>query len=125
MNQRTPSEERPLLEAIEESPAPRRQLHQRLLEPLFSALERLLCLRRPSKNLFLEGNFRPQAKQWRASALTVEGALPADLEGEFLRVGPNPRFMPRGAYHLFDGDGMIHQLSLSGGERTTTPANCN
>lgn len=47
--------------------------------------------------------------------LRVEGSLPVDLDGAFLRVGPNPKFPPLGGYHWFDGDGMLHAVTLSQG----------
>ena len=43
----------------------------------------------------------------------VEGAIPSDLVGEFVRNGPNPKRIPRGGYHWFDGDGMLHGVRLT------------
>jgi carotenoid cleavage dioxygenase len=51
-----------------------------------------------------------------ARDLVVEGELPDALDGTFFRNGSNPQFAPRGRYHWFDGDGMIHALSLRGGK---------
>ena len=42
------------------------------------------------------------------------GELPAGLRGMFLRNGPNPMFEPKGRYHIFDGDGMLHGVTLDG-----------
>lgn len=50
--------------------------------------------------------------------LEMEGELPADLNGTFVRVGSNPRFAPKGRYHWFDGDGMIHAVQFEGGKAT-------
>ncbi len=47
--------------------------------------------------------------------LRVEGALPRGLRGRYLRNGPNPVFEPKGRYHLFDGDGMVHGLDFEDG----------
>jgi len=47
--------------------------------------------------------------------LTFEGALPRGLRGRYLRNGPNPAFTPKGRYHLFDGDGMLHALDFEDG----------
>ena len=33
----------------------------------------------------------------------------------FVRTGPNPQFAPLGAYHPFDGDGMLHAVYLQDG----------
>jgi carotenoid cleavage dioxygenase-like enzyme len=64
---------------------------------------------------FLAGNFAPVRHEVDADGLSVIGAIPDDLDGMFLRVGPNPQFDPPGPYHWFDGDGMIHAVSLSKG----------
>ena len=49
-----------------------------------------------------------------AAAAAAASAL-APLKGSFLRIGPNPRFdFQDKPYHVFDGDGMIHQLEFHG-----------
>lgn len=48
----------------------------------------------------------------------IEGSLPACLDGAYIRNGPNPQFLPRGPYHLFDGDGMLHCIRISQGKAT-------
>ncbi|CAI9103068.1 OLC1v1001501C3 [Oldenlandia corymbosa var. corymbosa] len=40
------------------------------------------------------------------------------LNGEFVRVGPNPKFSPVAGYHWFDGDGMIHGIRIKDGKAT-------
>jgi carotenoid cleavage dioxygenase len=47
--------------------------------------------------------------------LQVVGELPAGLHGMFVRNGPNPQFAPKGAYHPFDGDGMVHAIYFEDG----------
>ena len=47
--------------------------------------------------------------------LEIEGELPRGLRGRYLRNGPNPAFTPKGRYHLFDGDGMLHALDFEEG----------
>ncbi len=39
----------------------------------------------------------------------------AGLRGSFIRNGPNPMFEPLGRYHMFDGDGMLHSVTLEDG----------
>jgi carotenoid cleavage dioxygenase len=64
---------------------------------------------------FLSGNFAPVLDELDADALPVTGRIPDALQGTYLRNGSNPAFPPLGRYHWFDGDGMIHGLSLEGG----------
>jgi carotenoid cleavage dioxygenase len=67
-------------------------------------------------NYFLSGNFAPVADEHGATALQVVGSIPADLRGSFLRIGPNPQFIPDVArYHWFDGDGMLHAVEFKDG----------
>ncbi|XP_073010812.1 9-cis-epoxycarotenoid dioxygenase NCED1, chloroplastic-like [Typha latifolia] len=41
----------------------------------------------------------------------VRGAIPRCLAGgAYIRNGPNPQHFPRGPYHLFEGDGMLHAI---------------
>jgi carotenoid cleavage dioxygenase-like enzyme len=47
--------------------------------------------------------------------LPVLGELPRELHGVFAQNSPNPRFPPRGRYHWFDGDGMVHAVSFEDG----------
>ena len=44
----------------------------------------------PSSNFFLDGNFSPVHEERDAEDMEVIGAIPTDLQGHFLRVGPNP-----------------------------------
>ncbi|MDB2643636.1 carotenoid oxygenase family protein [Luminiphilus sp.] len=71
----------------------------------------------PSSNFFLDGNFSPVIEERDADNMTVLGSIPEDLNGHFLRVGPNPvHVFSEEAYHTFDGDGMIHAIEFSGGK---------
>ncbi|HTO52283.1 MAG TPA: carotenoid oxygenase family protein [Myxococcota bacterium] len=67
------------------------------------------------KSPFLEGNFAPVERELAVDALAVIGELPSELEGSFIRNGPNPQFPPLGRYHWHDGDGMLHAVRLRGG----------
>ncbi|MFJ4688008.1 carotenoid oxygenase family protein [Streptomyces sp. NPDC088789] len=70
----------------------------------------------PTRVAHLGGRFAPVTEEVDAVDLEVTGELPDDLDGVYLRNGPNPRFTPIGSY-LFpiDGDGMIHGVWLSQG----------
>ncbi len=72
-------------------------------------------IRESDANPFLQGNFAPWRMEGDAPDLEVEGTLPRELNGTFYRNGPNPAFEPRSAYHWFDGDGMIHAITLREG----------
>lgn len=67
-------------------------------------------------NPHLSGVFEPVIDEIEAGDLEVTGELPADLDGMYLRNGPNPRFTPLGSYvYPLEGDGMVHGLWLSEG----------
>jgi carotenoid cleavage dioxygenase len=63
------------------------------------------------------GRFEPVARQIRADYLPVDGTLPPDLAGMYLRNGPNPKFTPLGSYtYPLEGDAMVHGLWIEGGK---------
>jgi carotenoid cleavage dioxygenase-like enzyme len=66
-------------------------------------------------NPYLHGPYTPVVSEITAVDLQVEGEIPADLYGAYMRNGPNPVFAPRGMYHWFDGDGMIHGVYIRDG----------
>ncbi|WCJ18409.1 9-cis-epoxycarotenoid dioxygenase chloroplastic [Euphorbia peplus] len=68
---------------------------------------------------YLSGNFAPVSDETPPlKDLHVIGYLPDCLDGEFVRVGPNPKFSPVAGYHWFDGDGMIHGMRIKDGKAT-------
>ncbi len=72
--------------------------------------------KKPARSPFLEGNFAPIREEVTADNLKVIGKLPPELNGLYVRNGPNPQFEPKGPYHWFDGDGMLHGLRLQDGK---------
>lgn len=65
---------------------------------------------------YLSGRFAPAGCERDVADLRIEGSLPPDLDGAFMRNGPNPRFPPLGSYtYPMEGDGMIHAVWISGG----------
>jgi carotenoid cleavage dioxygenase-like enzyme len=69
-------------------------------------------------NPYLMGNFAPVLTEVTAtsSELKVTGTLPAELNGRYLRNGPNPVTAPEpSTYHWFTGDGMVHGIALRQG----------
>ena len=67
-------------------------------------------------NPYLHGVYAPTLNVGTvAENLEVEGELPADLYGAYLRNGPNAQFKPKNAYHMFDGDGCVHGVYFKDG----------
>ncbi len=64
-------------------------------------------------NPFLQGNFAPWREEGDAPDLEVTGTIPRELRGTYYRNGPNPAYEPVGRYHWFDGDGMIHAITIA------------
>ena len=62
---------------------------------------------------YLRGNFAPVEHEVSATDLEVRGDIPAELNGLYLRNGPNPFGYDPG--HWFGGDGMIHGVRLEEG----------
>ena len=70
-------------------------------------------------NPHLQGNNKPVYDEITATELDVVGEIPADISGHFLRIGPNPYYVPdESRYHIFDGDGMIHGVHIADGKVT-------
>ena len=61
------------------------------------------------------GPYAPIFDEAVFDSLPVQGEIPKDLNGVYLRNGPNPRFAPQGRYHPFDGDAMVHALRFDHG----------
>lgn len=61
---------------------------------------------------FLRGNYAPVADELTAYDLPVQGAIPPEIDGWYLRNGPNPR---KATAHWFAGDGMIHGVRIEAG----------
>jgi len=71
---------------------------------------------RPSNHPYLNGAWTPLREEANVTDLDViEGAIPADLDGVYLRNTENQVHEPLGRFHPFDGDGMIHQISFQDG----------
>lgn len=68
-------------------------------------------------NPYLTGCFAPVTAEGSYPGLTATtGKIPADLNGTYIRNGPNPRFTPIGSYvYPVDGDGMVHAITISEG----------
>ncbi|MFI6508367.1 carotenoid oxygenase family protein [Streptosporangium sp. NPDC050855] len=63
---------------------------------------------------YLRGDLAPVADEIGARDLPVEGVLPAELTGRYVRNGPNPR-PGEDSGHWFAGHGMLHGVRLRDG----------
>ena len=72
---------------------------------------------RPNDNIYLAGNMAPVEHEITADDLPVTGEIPVELEGRWLRNGPNPFATLDGPpQHWFLGAGMVHGVRLRGGK---------
>ncbi|MFJ4963812.1 carotenoid oxygenase family protein [Streptomyces sp. NPDC088729] len=68
----------------------------------------------PDTPPYLLGHYAPVPDEFDAVELTVTGALPPELDGRYLRNGPNSR-PGEDPGHLFTGHGMLHGVRLRDG----------
>src|SRR6516225_1106048 len=66
-------------------------------------------------NPYLTRGFEPIDFECDYARLLIEGEVPAELNGTFYRIGPNPQFTPRGEYNPLGGDGMVHAFRIRDG----------
>ena len=64
----------------------------------------------------LNGNNAPVLQEDTFTALEVIGKVPTDLNGLYVRNGPNAFYPPDWRYHAYDGDGMLHAVRFAQGE---------
>ncbi|KAA8521080.1 hypothetical protein F0562_011767 [Nyssa sinensis] len=104
---------------------PRRQIEPSLPATIFNAFDDIINTfidppLKPSVDprYVLSSNFAPVDELPPTECEVIMGSLPQCLDGAYIRNGPNPQFLPRGPYHLFDGDGMLHSIRISQGRAT-------
>ena len=74
-------------------------------------------MKEDAPNPFLSGLHSPMDDERTITDLAVTGSIPAELDGRYVRIGPNPVTPPNPAvYHWFTGDGMVHGVKLKGGK---------
>ncbi|GLT84186.1 hypothetical protein SLE2022_024330 [Rubroshorea leprosula] len=101
---------------VEVNPQPQKGLTSKLIDWLEKLIVKLMYYPQPLH--YLSGNFAPVDETPPTTDLIVKGYLPECLNGEFVRVGPNPKFAPVAGYHWFDGDGMVHGVRIKDGKAT-------
>ena len=62
----------------------------------------------------LRDNWAPVLDEITATELRVEGAIPTELDGLYVRTGPNP--LSGTSNHWFFGDGMLHGVRIRNGK---------
>src|SRR3712207_1332791 len=67
----------------------------------------------PTDNPHLRGGFAPVWDELTVEGLRVRGEIPRALAGVSIRNAPTPAFPPLSYTYPFDGDGMVHALSLA------------
>ena len=70
------------------------------------------------RNHILDANYAPiENEQSYQVANIISGTIPKDINGIYLRNGPNPKWIPENkSHHWFDGDAMIHALRIKNGQ---------
>ena len=70
---------------------------------------------RGSPHPLLTGVHEPMTEELTLADLPVDGAIPLELDGRYVRIGPNPVAADPRSYHFFTGDGMLHGIRIAGG----------
>jgi len=71
----------------------------------------------PGDHPYLHGPWTPLHEEVDAEDLPViEGEIPRDIDGVYLRNTQNPLHQALERYHPFDGDGMIHMAAFRDGQ---------
>ncbi|XP_031273702.1 carotenoid 9,10(9',10')-cleavage dioxygenase 1-like [Pistacia vera] len=101
------------------NPKPHKGLASKAIDFLETVIVKFMYNNSSLPLYYLSGNFAPVPYETPPTAnLYVIGHLPECLNGEFVRVGPNPKFAPVAGYHWFDGDGMVHGVRIKDGRAT-------
>lgn len=63
----------------------------------------------------LTGIHAPMTEELTLHDLETEGEIPQELDGRYVRIGPNPANPDPRTYHFFIGDGMLHGVRIANG----------
>jgi carotenoid cleavage dioxygenase len=67
-------------------------------------------------NPYLTDTHKPMEEELTLTNISVTGTIPAELDGRYIRIGPNPTGADHASYHWFTGEGMVHGVRLQGGK---------
>ncbi len=90
-----------------------------VLSPVVSGIASFNRWRLPPRDAphpFLTGFHEPMREELTLHDLPVEGAIPRELDGRYVRIGPNPAAPDPRTYHFFVGDGMLHGVQIRDGQ---------
>lgn len=106
----------PITTPHEQNPLPNLSPIQKLVASALDKIEKSLIIESEKNQklpktvdlaIQIYGNFAPVRHD-----LQVVGQILVGLQGVYLRNGANLMFSPTGGHHLFDGDEMIHVVTL-------------
>lgn len=86
-----------------------------VLSPLVAGIASFNHRRLPARDAphpLLTGIHQPMLEELTLSDLVVEGTIPPELDGRYVRIGPNPAAPDPRSYHFFTGDGMLHGIRI-------------
>ena len=89
-----------------------------VLSPVVSGIASFNRWRLPPRDAphpFLTGIHEPMGEELTLHDLPVEGTIPRELDGRYLRIGPNAAAADPRSYHFFVGDGMLHAVRIRDG----------
>ena len=89
-----------------------------VLSPVVSGIASFNRWRLPPRDAphpFLTGIHAPMVKELTLHDLAVEGVIPRELDGRYVRIGPNAAAPDPRSYHFFVGDGMLHAVRIRDG----------
>jgi len=66
-------------------------------------------------NPYLTGLHQPMREELTYEDLAVIGVIPPELDGRYLKMGPNPIAPNPAKHHWFAGDGMVHGIRIKAG----------
>jgi 8'-apo-carotenoid 13,14-cleaving dioxygenase len=89
-----------------------------VLAPVVSQIAAFNRWRLPPRDAphpLLTGVHEPMTEELTIYDLEVTGEIPPELDGRYVRIGPNPAAPDPRSYHFFTGDGMLHGVRIRGG----------
>ena len=89
-----------------------------LLSPVVTGIASFNRRRLPPRDAphpLLTGIHQPMTDELTLTDLVVEGTIPPELDGRYVRIGPNPAAPDPRSYHFFTGDGMLHGIRIRDG----------